>query len=771
MADNDAARIGLVPDGFDRSSSLSGERQRIMCGIVGAVWNDARAALSPETLRRMTASLASRGPDDEGFWQSREGLPGCALGHRRLAIIDPQGNRQPMTDADQNAVIVFNGAIYNYRELRDRLSAAGIELRTSGDTEVILGLYRVEGAAMLAQLRGMFAFALWDIPRRRLLLARDRYGKKPLVYCLSNGSLIFASTLTALLVHPEAPRAIDRYALDQYLALQYVPHPQTIIEKAYKLPPGCYATFSAGRLTIARFTQPLPFGTWDWMHPEEGGNRATPSGPANNVLAAKVAAEAATEIDEIAAARDNAGLPPTVPSWPLDCLPTEEISVRPAETLRAALTRAVELRLRSDVPVGVFLSGGIDSSIIAGLMHQLGVSPLRSYSIGFDDPRYDESRYAELVARRFRTEHHLLRLDARIADDLPEIVAACDEPMADSSLAAAWHLAKMAGRDVRVALSGEGGDELFFGYPRYTAVWLAEQIVGRVPWLQNVFTALSRWGLPGAMGQRGLIRRFRRFVAGLPLPAADRYARWMEVFSTEQRTALYSHAFSEPPAVGPSPKGFLGFDASLGGVSASMASIPSSRGQRGSDWLSSLWLASDAATASSACGSAGCSTESPAAAAVRRAAWVDLASYLPCDLMTKTDRATMAHAIECRCPWLDPVVAAVAWHLPTRLMFRWGRGKRIVREAFSDLLPPAVARRRKMGFGVPIAAWMRGPWRGMLYDVLLGSSATTRELFDPVAVRRLCDEHMGGTADHSHRLWTLLVLELWGRNNVPHGLR
>jgi len=734
-----------------------------MCGIVGAVWNDARAAVSPETLRRMTASLAPRGPDGEGIWQSREGLPGCALGHRRLAIIDPAGSRQPMTAADQNAVIVFNGAIYNYRELRDRLTAAGIEMRTSGDTEVLLGLYRLEGAAMLARLRGMFAFALWDIPRRRLLLARDRYGKKPLVYCLRNGSLIFASTLTALLVHPESPRAIDRCALDQYLALQYVPHPQTIIEGVHKLPPGCCATFSAGRLTIARFARPLPSDPWDSLQAGQGDGGLTVPRPADNRLAGAADEEAERE----AAARDDAGLPPNAPSWPPDCLPAEDIAIRPAETLRAALTRAVELRLRSDVPVGVFLSGGIDSSIIAGLMHELGVSPLRSYSIGFDDPRYDESRYAELVARRFRAEHHVLRLDARIADDLPEIVASCDEPMADSSLAAAWHLAKMAGRDIRVALSGEGGDELFFGYPRYTAVWLAEQIVGRAGWLRNVFTAISRWGLAGAMGQRGLIRRFRRFVSGLPLPAADRYARWMEVFSTEQRTALYSRGLGEWPAAGPPPDEVFGFDASAGCVPAPADSLPSSRGQLGSGWLSALWSASDAAAATPA----GCSTESPAAAAVRRAAWVDLASYLPCDLMTKTDRATMAHAIECRCPWLDPAVAAVAWRLPTGLSFRWGRGKRIVREAFADLLPPAVARRRKMGFGVPIAGWMRGPWRGMLYDVLLGPSATTRELFDPAAVRRLCDEHMVGMADHSHRLWTLLVLELWGRNCAPRGLR
>ncbi len=724
-----------------------------MCGIVGAVWNDARSALSPETLRGMTASLASRGPDGEGFWQSREGLPGCTLGHRRLAIIDPEGNRQPMTAADQHAVIVFNGAIYNYRELRDRLIAAGIELRTSGDTEVILGLYRLEGTAMLARLRGMFAFALWDIPRRRLLLARDRYGKKPLVYCLHNGSLIFASTVTALLVHPETPRIIDRVALDQYLALQYVPHPRTMIEGVFKLPPGCCATFAAGRLAIARFARPLPSGPWDSMRPGRG------EGFSNALRAGAAGGESAF--------RDDADLSPDAALCPPDCLPSEEIDARPAESLRAALTRAVELRLRSDVPVGVFLSGGIDSSVIAGLMHQLGVSPLRSYSIGFDDPRYDESRYAALVARRFRTEHHFLRLDARIADDLPEIVVSCDEPMADSSLAATWHLAKMAGRDIRVALSGEGGDELFFGYPRYTAVWLAEQIVGRARWLQSLFTLFSRWGLPGAMGQRGLVRRFRRFVAGLPLPASDRYARWMEVFSTEQRAALYSRAFNESIAARPSTDGLFEFDVSVGSFPAAAECIATSFGELGSDWLAALWKTCDAGGASHAGGA----TEAPAADAVRQAAWVDLASYLPCDLMTKSDRATMAHAIECRCPWLDPAVAAVAWRLPTGMSFRWGRGKRIVREAFADLLPPAVARRRKMGFGVPIAGWMRGPWRGMLFDLLLGPSAMTGGLFDPAAVRRLCDEHVAGVADHSHRLWTLLVLELWGRNVASCGLR
>lgn len=721
-----------------------------MCGIVGAVWTEASGAISPDTLRGMTASLARRGPDGEGFWQSREGLPGCALGHRRLAIIDRSGNRQPMTNAAEDAVVAFNGMIYNYREIRDQLAAAGIPLRTSGDAEAILGLYRLEGEAMLARLRGMFALALWDARRRRLLLARDRYGKKPLVYHLGGARLVFASTLTALLAHPETPRTIDRQALDQYLALQYIPHPRTIIEGIRKLPPGCCATFAAGRWSISRFAQPLPAAAEGstWCSPDDG--RALVGADDGSVQAP--GAETAARGDA-----DPAG---ELPPWPPDCLPPKEIESRPAEALRTALTRSVELRLRSDAPVGVFLSGGIDSTVIAGLMHRLGVAPLRSYSIGFDDPRYDESRYAELAARAFGAEHHVLRLDAGMADQLPEIIAACDEPMADSSLAAAWRLAEMAGSDIRVALSGEGGDELFFGYPRYTAMWLAEQIVGRSRWLQNLLAVFSRWGLPGAMGQRGLIRRFRRFVAGLPLPAGARYARWMEVFSIEQRAALYTIPMREaiwPEKTPDDPDSLDGSDETL----------PTARFASGSDWIAALWAASAAAEAPLP----DRPTESPALRAVRRAAWVDLASYLPCDLMTKTDRASMAHSIECRCPWLDPAVAAVARHVPAQSSFRWGRGKRIVREAFSDLLPPAVARRRKMGFGVPIAAWMRGPWQGMMQDILFAPSAGCGDVFDRAAVRRLFDEHVSAAADHSHRLWTLLVLELWRRNSAPLGVQ
>lgn len=730
-----------------------------MCGIVGAVWTEPSGAVSPDTLRRMTKSLARRGPDGEGFWQSRDGLPGCALGHRRLAIIDPAGNRQPITDAAQDAAVAFNGMIYNYRELRDQLAAAGIPLHTSDDAEVLLGLYRLEGAAMLARLRGMFALALWDIPRRRLLLARDRYGKKPLVYRLDDRGLIFASTLTALLAHPAAPRTIDRQALDQYLALQYIPHPRTIIEGVCKLPPGCCAMYAAGRWSVSRFARPLPSVPYGPSLLERSDSGETVRRFAENKLAGKADAEAAAFVgDDLPP--DDSSLPLDDSSWPPDCLPPKEIESRPAESLRAALTRAVELRLRSDVPVGVFLSGGIDSTVIAGLMHRLGVAPLRCYSIGFDDPRYDESRYAELVARRFRAEHHLLRLDSKIADDLPEIIAACDEPMADSSLAAAWHLAKLAGGDIRVALSGEGGDELFFGYPRYTAMWLAEQIVGRSRWLQNLLAVFSRWGLPGAMGQRGLIRRFRRFVAGLPLPAGERYARWMEVFSIEQRAALYTVPMREAIWAEKTPGNPDCLDDSDG-------LLPTARFTRGSDWLAALWPASAAAAAPLP----ERPMESPAVRAVRRAAWVDLASYLPCDLMVKTDRATMAHAIECRCPWLDPAVAAVARAIPARLSFRRGRGKQIVREAFSDLLPPAVARRRKMGFGLPIASWMRGPWQGMFTDLLFAPSAGCLDVFDRAAVRRLYDEHTLGNADHSHRLWTLLVLELWWRNCASLGLR
>lgn len=702
-----------------------------MCGFAGAVWTNPSRAVSPEILQRMTAALAHRGPDGEGFFRSESlGGTGCALGHRRLAIIAPADNPQPAVSDDQQTVVVFNGAIYNYRELHRQLSDRGIALRTSGDAEVLLGLYRLMGSDMFSQLRGMFALALWDAREERLLLARDRFGKKPLVYYACGERLLFASVLTALLEHPEVPRDLDPIALDAYLSLQYIPHPRTIIAGMSKLPPGCWARFDRDGLYIRRFASAFPL---------------LPCGIGRNPFHDECdRTDGKENASSVAEPWNHHFGDNSIPSaW----LPPVDPLRQPAEALRAALTRAVELRLRCDVPVGVFLSGGIDSTIVAGVMRCLGVSPLRTYSIGFDDSGYDESSYAELAARAFGAKHHLQRLDAQIAGTLPDVVAACDEPMADSSLAAAWHLAALAERDIRVALSGEGGDELFWGYPRYTAVWLAELLSRMSSGWVTRSTWLGRFGLPAAMGQKGLLRRARRFLAGLSLPPAQRYAGWMELFSADQRVSLYNSKMHEALAAA------LAADELRNGPA----------GGWGERFLVELWNAASCHVAFE--------ENVPRSIiplqAVAWAAWVDAASYLPCDLMTKTDRATMAHSIECRCPWLDPAVAAVANAIPPELKFRRGRGKHVVREAFADLLPAPIARRRKMGFGVPIAGWLRGPWRDLFRETLLDPGAFCRKWFDAAYVQHLLDAHACGQADHSHRLWALYVWEMWCRQRIP----
>ncbi len=631
-----------------------------MCGIVGAIWTDPAAAIDADSLAHMTALVAHRGPDDAASYQSDLHIhsplapqPGVALGFRRLSIIDLAGGRQPLSNEDGTIWLVFNGEIYNYRDLRKRLEGTGHRFRTAGDAETIVHLYEDEGPEFVRHLWGMFALAIWDGPRRQLVLARDRLGKKPLVYRVGPGRVLFASELKCLLAAPGVPRELDPGAIDEYLTYQYVPHPNTIFRGIHKLPPAHYAVWRDGQFKTTCYWQP------DF-------NR-------------------------------------------IDARPQKEY----VEELRSLMTDAVRVRLQSDVPLGAFLSGGIDSTIVVGLMSQLASGPVKTFSIGFSNAEYDETPYAREVASRFQTDHHELRVEPNAVEILPPLAWHYDEPMSDSSCIPTWYVSELTRREVTVALTGDGGDELFAGYGRYKAVRLGE-ILDRLPGPIERLIASPLWQrLPGG-GRRSLVRKFQRFSAALARPLERRYLDWIGIFDEASRAAIYTDDF--------------------------LARLP---GVDPAEFLLRAWKRANKRDA------------------VTAASLADLTTYLPCDLLTKVDIASMAHGLECRQPFLDHRVVELAAAAPVRWKQRWGRGKRILHAAFGDLLPPSIRRRKKMGFAVPLESWLRHDLRDFVREVLLDAKSLGRGYFRPEEVRRLVDEHQSGAKNHCYRLWSLLVFELW----------
>ena len=564
-----------------------------MCGITGAIWTDPAAAIATETLRRMTDVLRHRGPDDEGSYTSvykthaaGDMSPGVALGHRRLSIIDVSGGHQPLANEDGSVWIVFNGEIYNHRELRHRLEGSGHQFRTHCDTEAIVHLYEDEGLDFVGHLNGMFALAIWDARRRRLVLARDRLGQKPLYYRHEHSRLLFASELKSLLEVPDVQRRIDPQALDEYLTYQYVPHPRTIFEGFSKLPPAHYGVFADGRFTVERYWQP------DF---DREANR------------------------------------------PLDDY---------VEELRELLTSAVRLRMEADVPLGAFLSGGIDSSLIVALMQKLAREPVKTFSIGFGVPEFDESNHARRVAERWGTDHHEFQVEPRAVEVLEKLVWYYDEPFADSSAIPTYYVSKLSRQHVTVALSGDGGDELFAGYDRYRAVRWAARLDRLPAWSRSAVT--NRWvrSWAGRGRQRSFKRRLGRFGEALAFGPQRRYLEWVSMFNEARRANLYSDAFLDRL---PDHDPF--------------------------DFLADAFARvrhRDEVTAASL---------------------VDLVTYLPCDLMTKVDIASMATSLECRSPFLDHRVAELAIGMPLRYKMHGGRGKWVLRKAFADLLPREVTSR------------------------------------------------------------------------------
>jgi len=630
-----------------------------MCGIAGKLNFDPARPVERDVLERMNAVQVHRGPDDAGVYC--EGPLGLA--HRRLSIIDlsPAGH-QPMANEDGTIWIVFNGEIYNFQDLRTGLLERGHRLRSRTDTEVILHLYEEHGIDCLAFLRGMFAFAIWDGPRRQLFLARDRLGKKPLCYQRDEEAFRFASEAKAILQDPAVPVRPDPEGISLYLTYGYVPGPLSAFQGLCKLPPAHYLICRDGEVKVARY----------WRLRRDRKQHRSEA------------------------------------EW--------------CEEIRTRLEEAVRLRLISDVPLGAFLSGGIDSSAVVAMMsHAAGV--IKTFSIGFDQPEYDELTYARRVAERFGTDHHELVVRPDAVAILPKLTWHYDEPFGDSSAVPTYYVAQMTRRYVTVALNGDAGDENFGGYDRYVANLLAASFDHAMAWPGAAILRRGvRWGLrllPRGGCRTSLLVRIRRFLEGLTESPELRYASWICHFYGARKEELLHPGFRE----------MLGEDEALEVLLAAY---------RGSD-------APDFADATLG---------------------VDAALYLPDDLLVKVDIASMAHSLEARSPFLDHEFMEFAATIPSDLKVQGREKKIILKRALQGLLPDEILHRPKMGFAVPIDHWLRHELKELAHDMLLSPRAQARGYFRPEAVRRLLDEHTRGTASWHSLLWTLLMLELWHQTFV-----
>ena len=624
-----------------------------MCGICGKLHFDRTRPIDPALIKRMNDTLIHRGPDAEGIWTKGP----IGLGQRRLAIVDlsPTG-RQPMSNEDGTVWITFNGEIYNHPQLRPELDARGHRYRGTSDTETILHLYEEYGRDCVKHLRGMFAFALWDERTQMLLLARDRFGKKPLLYAETAEGLVFASELKALLQDESVHRDLDETALHHYLSFGFIPAPQSAFRQIRKVPPAHTLTWQAGNITIERY-------------------------------------------------------------WSLPFTPKYEISeAEAAEQTLALLREAVRIRLMSDVPLGAFLSGGIDSSAVVALMAEAMSEPVKTFSIGFDDQSFDETPFARQVAQTFATDHHEFRVNPDAVGVLPELVWGYGEPFADSSALPSYYVAKMTRQHVTVALNGDGGDELFAGYERYVAESLSSRYAALPGWLRTGVLAPLAAMLPEPAGRKNPVRRFKNFVLAQNAPPEQRYLRWLTLIDNSAKQRLYTPAFAER----------MGTIDSLRRLQLPL------HGQLAADQLD-------------------------------RMLQTDLATYLPDDLLVKVDITTMLHSLEGRSPFLDHHLAEFAARLPVTFKLRGRTGKYILRRALAAILPPAILNRDKRGFAVPIDRWFRQELRTVIYDVLLDPRTLARGLFRPEALQTLLDEHASGRVNHRYRLWTLLMLELWFR--------
>jgi asparagine synthase (glutamine-hydrolysing) len=630
-----------------------------VCGIAGIVVTEPDAVVDAAAIRHMCQTIVHRGPDDEGIYAKGP----VGLGMRRLSIIDVAGGHQPIHNEDKTIWIVFNGEIYNFQELRLELEKSGHRFYTNTDTEAIVHLYEEFGADCIRKLRGMFALAIYDERCRRLLLARDRLGKKPLHYAFLNGRLLFGSEIKALLAVAPELKEIDHEGLLQFFYFGYIPDPYTAFTRIRKLPPGHLLEFANGGVSVKQYLDLPAYGTYDAGSEEE-------------------------------------------------CL----------EELEHRLAEAVRIRLISDVPLGALLSGGVDSSTVVALMARASSKPVKTFSIGFRNEDFDEAHYARTVAQHFHTDHHELIVDPDFGETLDTLTHVLEEPFADSSMLPTYYLCRLARQHVTVALSGDGGDELFAGYDRYC-----------VNLRRRVFDLIPKWA--GQLYRNQVYPRLhssvkgRKFAYNISLPSRERYLDGISFQPVlDARCNLFSANFLR---------------------SAERYTSPLEMFRRYLD-------------------------HSPADDHLSRLLYLDTKTYLTADILVKVDRMSMANSLEVRVPMLDHVFLEWVTGLPAHWKFRRGTRKYILKKLARRLgVPPAVLNRRKQGFALPLVHWMRKELKGDLAHLLLEPRSLQRGYLKPAAVREILDEHFRGRRDRSGEIWMLLIFELWHRNflETPDGYK
>ena len=629
-----------------------------MCGITGIFDTRSQRPVAHTVLKRMNDSRLHRGPDEGSLHIE----PGLGLGHRRLSIIDIATGQQPLFNEDHSVVVIFNGEIYNYQALIPELQALGHTFRTKSDTEVIVHAWESWGEACVERFRGMFAFALWDRNKQTLFLARDRLGVKPMYYALlDDGALLFGSELKSLLAHGGLRRTIDPLAVEEYFALGYVAEPRTIFSQAMKLPP-------AHTLTIRRgHAMPAPREYWD-VH-FTGGNPSS-------------AEDACAQLVE-------------------------------------RLKESVQLRLISEVPLGAFLSGGVDSSAVVAIMAGLSDGPVNTCSIAFDDPQFNESAFAQTVADRYRTRHRVETVKSDDFDLIDTLARQYDEPFADSSAIPTYRVCQLARKHVTVALSGDGGDETFGGYRRYRLHLMEERMRSALPagLRQPLFGLLGRI-YPKADWAPRMFRAKTTFE-GMARSAVQAYFHSVSILRGPMRERLFSAQFKRE----------------LAGYSAERVFDFHAKRAETDDPLSLIQ-------------------------------YLDMKTYLVGDINTKVDRASMAHSLEVREPLMDHKLIEWLATLPSSLKIRGQEGKYLLKKAMEPMLPDEVLYRPKMGFSVPLARWFRGPLKQRVRDAVLGDRLAATGWFNPETLRQLVDSHQSGVSDHSAPLWTLLMFEAFLRNVV-----
>jgi len=631
-----------------------------MCGIAGILYRDADRPVRPEVLQAMADSIAHRGPDAEGFYRQ----PGVGLAHRRLSIIDLAGGEQPMTNEDGSLRVVFNGEIYNFADLRHELASRGHVLRTQSDTEVLVHLYEELGPRLVERLRGMFAFALWDESKRRLLLARDRIGLKPLYVYRDAEKLLFGSEIKAILAHPEVPREIDPAALEDYLAFGFVPGGRAIFRKFEKLPPAHTLTVSAGDLAAG------PRRYWS-LSPATGGPR-------------------------------------TLEGW--------------SEAVDAKIQETVAAHRVADVPVGAFLSGGLDSSAIVATFSAVAGEPVRTFSVGFEDRTRSELPYARQVAEHYGCRHVEETITPRAAAALEDLVRYYDEPFADSSAIPSLLVARSARKHVKVVLSGDGGDEAFGGYARYRHDLWEARLRASLPWWyrRGVLGPLARCWPRADWLPRPL--RAQSVLTNLSRSPAAAYANTVSVCRTPLRRRLLAGDLHQE----------------LNGHVPEHLLTEYYRTASPADPLAGMIAA-------------------------------DIGVLLPDDFLTKVDRASMACGLEVRPPLVDHQLLELAFALPSEWKVRAGRGKWLLGELYRDRLPPDILQRPKQGFEIPTDRWLRGPLNEMLQDAILSPRSRLADWIDRRQAEQICREHLAGRSRHGNLLWSLLVLARWADEYVPAG--